>query len=312
MAEKGYARLTLLSAIPLKKRIVVAAIITAAAAGILFYHFFTAKLNYIDKVKIITIFLYVLAGSILFVVLPEAVEEAKRERIEKIFPDYLRDLVKALRTGYPMALALDYVVKTNDYGDFQPYAKKLAVRVSWGKKFEEEILEIARRIKSKIIYLCAEIISSAARAGGKLVEILSAVSDLVSTVTELEMRRRVTLKSHTYIVLVVFGAYLAAIYIILYTFIPSFVKAYANYYIILIYLAVIGQAIWSGFLAGQIERLSLLASLKWVAIFLLIVASAYGLLVVLKPPISPKAIQKAKQQLQKFEQTANFTNFTLL
>jgi hypothetical protein len=298
-----------------KQRIIIAVVSVVLLSIILIYYYLHANLTYIQQVELITIFIYFADAMLMFIIFPLILEESKREKIERVFPEYLRDLVKALRTGYPLSLALDYVIKTNDYGAFQPYAKELAVKISWGRKFEDELLEIAKRIKSKILLLSAEIISSASKAGGKIVEIANAVSDLISTLWELELRRRAMLKSNTYIVLVVFGAYLAAMYIITYTFIPSFVQAYADRYILLMYLAVVGQAIWSGVLAGQIEKLSVVASLKWVAILLLITATAYGLVIVLKPPVTLKQILKAKQQLlEMLNQTATYnqTRFGLM
>jgi len=294
----------------IKHRVLISVASVVSLAIFMIYYSLHANLTYIQEVELITVFIYFADALLLFVILPLIIEESRREKIEQVFPEYLRDLVKALRTGYPLSLALDYVVKTNDYGAFQPYAKELAVKISWGRKFEDELLEIARRIKSKILLLSAEIISSASKAGGKIVEIANAVSDLISTLWDLELRRRAMLKSNTYIVLVVFGAYLAAMYIITYTFIPSFVQAYADRYILLMYLAVLGQALWSGILAGQIEKLSLVASLKWVAILLLVTATAYGLVIVLKPPVTPQQILEAKRQLAEMIKQSKLYNST--
>ena len=276
-------------------------IILAAVSNIYFY--------YTKVVLYMVIYTLIVVGLGFFVLQPVISHEKLIEKTEEVFPNFIRDTVKALRSGYAIHLALDYVARMGDYGAFNKYVKKMAAKVSWGKPFEEVIMEVAKSLKSKLILLSADIISSASKSGGKVVDVLDAISNLLDTVTGLEKERRSMLKSYCMTILVVYGAYMMSMFILTYTFLKSFVKSQCDQYIYIMYIIVIVQGFFCGLLAGYIDSLKIGGALKW-ALITMLLGTIFGIVIIVHPPIKPKQLIKYKLEAIKKAQKANTTNNT--
>lgn len=155
----------------------------------------------------------IIVALILFVV-PVALlryfENWKVRALEDYFPQFMRDLVEAIRSGMTLPQAVRSVSE-NDYGYLSPYVRKLSAQLDWGIPFDKAFLNFSKGTKSKLIKRIASTIIESHRFGGNITDVFEAISSASVEVERLREERKLYINSQLITSYVIFFVFLMVI-----------------------------------------------------------------------------------------------------
>ena len=109
--------------------------------------------------------------------------------IEDTLPDVLSHMSTSLRAGSTVESALKEVAESG-YGPISMDLHTMLRKINEGKTFEEAFIEFGKRTESRIVQRSINVIVSAKRTGGGLVDALSSISDDMRQNLRLQKERR--------------------------------------------------------------------------------------------------------------------------
>ena len=112
-----------------------------------------------------------------------------KNRIEKMTPEFMRDLATFSKTGMPLQTSLEHAAK-RQYGPLTTELKILVSQMSWGMNFNQALMEFAKRIDLPVIKKATVLILEAGRHGGNLSEIFESTAKYVENVNSWTAKRR--------------------------------------------------------------------------------------------------------------------------
>jgi flagellar protein FlaJ len=116
--------------------------------------------------------------------------EIKRQKqIELEFLEFARSLVESVKSGVSINKSIQNIAK-KDYGELNPYIKKLSNQLSWGITTKKALTVFANDTKNKVIKRSISIITEAEQSGGDISDILSSVVDSVMNIKKLREERK--------------------------------------------------------------------------------------------------------------------------
>lgn len=234
--------------------------------------------------------------------------------MESQFPNFIRDLADATRSGMSFKEAINITTKTS-YGKLSAEIEKMNNRLSWGTPFIRVLDIFYEKVKeSKIITEALHIIKESHKSGGKVADTLDSVANDIIMLKEAEAERGSMVKQHVIIMYGVFFMFLGVSVMIINVMVPmietqptfgaggplslqfsdpcentggfpcGFFSAICTlftvsegigcYYIALFFSVVIIQGIFTGLIAGQLGENSVVAGSKH---SMIMVFSALGL-----------------------------------
>lgn len=131
-----------------------------------------------------------------------------QRNLETTFPDYVRNLVGAIRSGMPVAEAIVHVART-DYGYLTPYVKKLANQIEWSIPIRKAFQTFARDTNNEVIKRAVATVIEAEQAGGNIEDVLETVTTSVIEIREIKQKRRASIHSQVLQSYVIFFVFLA-------------------------------------------------------------------------------------------------------
>lgn len=134
------------------------------------------------------------------------VMSAKQKELERRFPEFVRNLVGAVKSGMPISKALVFVSKT-DYGFLSPYVLKLANQVEWSIPVHKALLNFAKETENKVIIRSIATVIEAELSGGSIEDVLESVTTSVIEIKKIKDQRRASIHSQivqSYIIFIVF------------------------------------------------------------------------------------------------------------
>jgi len=150
--------------------------------------------------------------ALLIAVSPVYIEWAAKIRMEKeieeVFPDFVRNLVSAIRSGMPLAKSILHVSNV-DYRALTPYVKKLATQVEWNIPVKRALMNFANATGSRVIKRTIFTVIEAETAGGNIEDVLESVTDSVVKIKKMRERRSASVHSsiiQNYVIFIVFLA----------------------------------------------------------------------------------------------------------
>lgn len=146
--------------------------------------------------------------SIMISIAPYAVWKYIRVKnikaMEEQFPNFLRDLVGSTKSGMTLTEALRETSK-NEYGKLNREIEKMSNQLSWNMSFDEVINSFADRVEeSNIMSRSIKIIMEAKKSGGDMVSTIETVSSDVSTLIELDKKRKSELSQQAAIMYIIY------------------------------------------------------------------------------------------------------------
>ncbi len=152
-------------------------------------------------------------------------QDLKRiEAIDEKFPDLLRDIAESARAGMTLPRALVTASK-GTYGALTPEIKTMAAQVEWGVSFGESLERFALRVKTPLIDRTVALVVEAQRAGGDVVDILTAASEDAREIKQIVSERNEQMKMYQVVVFIAFFVFIAVVLILSAQFIPAFKEA---------------------------------------------------------------------------------------
>ncbi|MBU0535577.1 MAG: type II secretion system F family protein [Nanoarchaeota archaeon] len=141
------------------------------------------------------------------------VELQRQKNIEIRFPDFVRYLVGAIKSGMPMSKAVTHVSKT-DFGDLSPYVKKLANQVEWSIPLHKALMIFAYDTKNPVIKRAIATVIEAEQAGGNIEDVLETVTQSVIEIKKIKDRRKASIHSQVIQSYVIFCVFLIIMIIV--------------------------------------------------------------------------------------------------
>lgn len=151
-------------------------------------------------------------------------ELARLSAIDDKFPDFLRDLAESARAGMTLPRALVNAAG-GAYGELTPEIKKMAAQVEWGVEFSETLQRFGDRVGSPLIRRIVSLIVEAQRAGGSMVEILSAAADDAREIKQIITSRNNQMGMYSMVIYIAFFVFIAVVLVLQAQFIPAFKTA---------------------------------------------------------------------------------------
>jgi len=115
--------------------------------------------------------------------------EKRAEKIENASPDFLRQLSSMLRVGLSFENAMEDLSRYGS-GPLYDEVKRAVIEIKMGKEFNESIIAMLIRLKSKNLERTFKIILEARKSGGSLADIIDDVSNDLRAIIILKRERR--------------------------------------------------------------------------------------------------------------------------
>lgn len=140
------------------------------------------------------------------------------------FPDFLRDLAESERAGMTLPRALKSASK-GVYGALTPEIKRMNAQVEWGVSFTDSLSRFSQRVRTPLIERTVALIIEASKAGGNVIDILTAASDDAREIKQIIEERRRSMGIYGIIIYISFFVFLVVVYILADQFLPAFANA---------------------------------------------------------------------------------------
>ena len=222
--------------------------------------------------------------------------ELKRiESIDEKFPDFLRDIAESARAGMTLPRALVTAAR-GTYGALTPEVRKMAAQVEWGVDFKEALERFAQRARTPLIDRTVSLVVEAQRAGGNVVDVLTAASDDAREIKQIVSERNEQMKMYKVVVFIAYFVFIAVVMILSAQFIPAFKEASGaasgqqvggikfkevdvDAFNTLFFHAAIVQAIGGGLVGGVLTRGKAVAGFGSIVVMVIIAWFSFRLLI---------------------------------
>ncbi|HML05328.1 MAG TPA: type II secretion system F family protein [Methanobacterium sp.] len=115
--------------------------------------------------------------------------ERRVDAIEQDTPDFLRQIASLIRAGVGLETALEDVSKHGD-GPLTDELKRAVIEIKIGSTFDDAIMAMTERLKSKNLDRTFRMILEGRRTGGSLSDVIETVAEDLRAVLALQRERR--------------------------------------------------------------------------------------------------------------------------
>jgi archaeal flagellar protein FlaJ len=153
--------------------------------GIAFLFFFTV----VGLNPILGLLVGLFAPGVVILVWMFFMMERRVDAIEKGTPDFLRQISSLLRAGVGIETALEDISK-HGKGPLTDELKRAVIEIKIGSTFEDALLSMGERLKSKTLDRTFRMIIEGRRVGGSLADVIETVAEDLRAVLALKRERR--------------------------------------------------------------------------------------------------------------------------
>lgn len=115
--------------------------------------------------------------------------ERRVDAVEKGTPDFLRQISSLLRAGVGIETALEDISKHGS-GPLTDELKRAVIEIKIGSTFEDSLISMGERLKSKTLDRTFRMIIEGRRVGGSLADVIETVAEDLRAVLALKRERR--------------------------------------------------------------------------------------------------------------------------
>lgn len=151
------------------------------------------------------------------------VENRKQKDLETRFPDFVRNLTGAIKSGMPASQAVVHVADT-DYGALTPFTKKLANQIEWAIPFHKAFSNFAKDTNNTIIKRAIATVIQAEQAGGNLEDVLMSITESLLQIKKIKEERKAGIHSQVMQSYIIFFVFLGVMIVIQNLLIPYMSK----------------------------------------------------------------------------------------
>ncbi len=150
-------------------------------------------------------------------------ENKRQKEIESRFPEFVRNLSGAIKSGMPAAQAVIHVSE-GEYGTLTPYLKKLANQIEWSIPFHKAFINFAKETENPVIRRAIATVIQAEQAGGNIEDVLTAVTDSLLQIKKIKEERKSSIHAQVMQSYIIFFVFLGVMIVIQNLLIPYMVK----------------------------------------------------------------------------------------
>jgi flagellar protein FlaJ len=128
------------------------------------------------------------------------------KELEEKFPEFVRNLVSAVKSGMPMTRSIIQVSKT-DYGALNPYVQKLANQIEWALPLHKALFNFSAETKNDVIRRAIATVVEAEQSGGNIEDVLETITNSVLEIKTIKQERKASIHGQivqSYIIFLVF------------------------------------------------------------------------------------------------------------
>ncbi len=134
------------------------------------------------------------------------VNQRKQKELETMFPEFVRNLVGAIKSGMPVGKAIMHVSQT-DYGALTPHIVKLSNQIEWAIPTHKALMNFSNETGNAVIKRAIATVIEAEQSGGNIEDVLETVTQSVIEIKKIKMARKSSIHSQlvqSYIIFMVF------------------------------------------------------------------------------------------------------------
>ncbi len=146
-------------------------------------------------------------------------ENQMQKDIEARFPDFVRNLTSAIKSGMPAAQGVVHISE-GDYGSLTPYVRKLANQVEWAIPFHRAFANFGRETNNAVIKRAIATVVEAERAGGNMEDVLASIVDSLIQIKRIKEERKAAIHAQVVQAYIIFTVFLGVMVIIQNVLIP--------------------------------------------------------------------------------------------
>ena len=129
--------------------------------------------------------LLLMAAPVMYIKYEQYIEKRKMERK---FPEFLRDVVEGTRAGMSLPQAIQNT-ETGSYGPLDDKIEKMNAQLDWGIPFDQVLRTFGQETNSNVILRSVDTIIQAYKSGGNIQDVLESVGDNIRTIRQLKEQR---------------------------------------------------------------------------------------------------------------------------
>ena len=150
-------------------------------------------------------------------------ENKRQKEIESRFPEFVRNLSGAIKSGMPAAQAVIHVSE-GEYGTLTPYLKKLANQIEWSIPFHKAFINFAKETENPVIRRAIATVIQAEQAGGNIEDVLTAVTESLLQIKKIKEERKSSIHAQVMQSYIIFFVFLGVMIVIQNLLIPYMIK----------------------------------------------------------------------------------------
>jgi|SRR3989344_2525349 len=150
-------------------------------------------------------------------------ENRRQKEIESRFPDFVRNLTGAIKSGMPAAEAVIQVADT-DYAALSPYVKKFSNQLEWAIPFHRAVLSFGNETKNPIIKRALATMVQAEQAGGNIEDVLVSITESLVQIKKIKEERKAGIHAQVIQSYIIFFVFLGIMVLIQNLLVPYMVN----------------------------------------------------------------------------------------
>lgn len=156
------------------------------------------------------------------------IQNQNEREMEKKFPEFVRNLVGAVKSGMPFTKAIVHV-SIYDYGSLSPAVKKLAHKVEWSVPVHKALKSFAEDTKSRIIKRAVATVIEAEQSGGNIEDVLESITASLIQIKKMKEKRAASIQGQVVQSYIIFFAFLGIMILIQNVLIPYAMAQQSTY-----------------------------------------------------------------------------------
>ena len=181
------------------------------------FYFFRGKIFFVPFLAVVAI-----AGT-----LPHwldiMAENRRQKDIETRFPEFVRNLSGAIKSGMPVAQAVVHVSE-GDYGALTPNLKKLAWQIEWSIPFHKSFINFGKETENPVIRRAIATVIQAEQAGGNIEDVLVSVTESLLQIKKIKEERKSGIHAQIMQSYIIFFVFLGVMIVIQNLLIPYMIR----------------------------------------------------------------------------------------
>jgi len=150
-------------------------------------------------------------------------ESKNQKLIEQIFPEFIRDLVGAVKSGMNVPAAIIHISET-DYAALNPYVEKMANQLTWSIPVHKVLVTFANDTNNRIIQRAIATVIEAEQSGGNIEDVLESITNSLVEIKRIKAERRAAIHSQAIQSYIIFFVFLGVMVVISTMLIPFMSK----------------------------------------------------------------------------------------